>query len=131
MTTTAAARSAAAKAAKTATASRARKAADTLPNRVRAHREAADLSPKDLANRIGSDWTASTVRRIERGARKPSVGQIAQLAAALGVPAADLGFPAETLPQIPAEPRKKVATAQAAASPQKHNKLVVKRAQAT
>lgn len=75
--------------------SRARKAADSLPNRVRQHREKAALSPKELAAQIGGDWTASTVRRIERGARKPSSEQIARLADALRVPVADLGFNAE------------------------------------
>lgn len=67
-------------------AGRAHKPADSLPNRVRLHREAADISPKELAAKIGHGWTASTVRRIERGDRKATVGQQADLAAALGQP---------------------------------------------
>lgn len=109
---------AASKAAKKTTASRARKAADTLPNKVRQHREAADLSPKELAQRLGTDWTASTVRRIERGARKATIGQMAELGTALGQPASVL-FPASAaeqaeakataLPQVPLEKPGKAA----------------------
>lgn len=72
--------------------SRGKKDAATLPNRVRHYREATDLSPTELAAQIGPDWTASTVRRIERGARKPTPEQVARLATALGQPAATL-FP--------------------------------------
>lgn len=100
-------------AAKKSTASRARKAADTLPNKVRQHREAADLSPKDLAQRLGKDWSASTVRRIERGARKATPEQVAQLADTLQVPVAELGFTTATvdesaaaLPRVDATDRK-------------------------
>jgi hypothetical protein len=57
------------------------------------HREKADLSPNELAANIGGDWTARTIRRIERGARKATVAQQAELAAALGQPA-DVLFPA-------------------------------------
>jgi transcriptional regulator with XRE-family HTH domain len=84
---------------------RARKAADTLPNRVRLHREANELSPKDLAAKIGGNWTASTVRRIERGAKHATPEQQAQLAEALQV-SADSLFP-DALPSIPVEPRAK------------------------
>jgi ribosome-binding protein aMBF1 (putative translation factor) len=100
---------------KKAPASRVRKDAATLPNRARHLREAADLSPKDLALRLGKDWTASTVRRIERGARKATMEQIAQLADALAVPVADLGFTTATVddsavatPRLAGKPRKVV-----------------------
>jgi transcriptional regulator with XRE-family HTH domain len=43
-----------------------------------------------LAQQLGPDWSASTVRRIERGARKATPQQIAQLADALEVPVAQL-----------------------------------------
>lgn len=102
-----------------AAARRNRKPADSLPNRVRALREAAELSPKDLAAQIGTDWTASTVRRIERGARVATPQQVAQLADALSVPVADLGF---TLPTAPVEPQAKPA-----AKPVAKGKVVGKR----
>ncbi len=83
---------------------RARKAAAALPNRVRQHRENADLIAKELAAKIGGDWTASTVRRIERGARKATPQQVAQLADAVQVTVAKLSL---ALPSVPVEPQTK------------------------
>jgi transcriptional regulator with XRE-family HTH domain len=74
---------------------------------VRHYREAAGLSPKELARHIGPDWTASTVRRIERGARKATAGQMAELATALGQPAATL-FPDSPGPAPVADNKGKV-----------------------
>lgn len=81
-----------------------KKDAKGLPNNVRQHREKSELSPKDLAAKIGGDWTASTVRRIERGARKATPEQVALLADALQVPVAKLGL---ALPSVPVEPQTK------------------------
>ena len=90
---------------KAAATSRGRKDAASLPNRVRFHREKAEVSPKELAASIGGSWTASTVRRIERGAKQATAEQMAQLAATLKVPAADL-FP-DALPSVPVEAQAK------------------------
>lgn len=50
---------------------------------VRAQREAAGLSLRDLAERAGT--TAGAVSLVERGDRAPSLRMAAALAAALGV----------------------------------------------
>jgi len=86
---------------------RSKKDAKGLPNKVRQHREKAGMSPKELAAQIGGDWSASTVRRIERGARKASVQQMAELGKALDTPASTLfpteeSGPAKALPKVDA-----------------------------
>jgi ribosome-binding protein aMBF1 (putative translation factor) len=121
-----------AKAARKAANPRARKAADSLPNRVRAHREAAALSPKDLAQRLGKDWSASTVRRIERGSRKPTPEQITQLADTLAVPVAELGLTTATVDEIKAAtPRKSAAPRKVVATGKRTGKALATKADVT
>jgi len=61
-----------------------------LPTRLRRAREAAKLTPKAVVQKMGGDQ--ATVRAIEQGARIPTVGTIARLAAALRVSPAWLAY---------------------------------------
>ena len=61
-----------------------------LPSRLKAARRLGDIKHRPLAN--AAHIAPSTVGAIERGLQIPTVGKIAQLASALRVSAAWLGF---------------------------------------
>lgn len=72
--------------------------AEVPTNRLRQLREARSLSQQEVADRIGSPVTAHQVSRWERGLVVPQPRTRRALAQALGVPVADLGFPASPAP---------------------------------
>ena len=62
----------------------------TTGQRVRAAREAAELTQDELAERVGDGLTQSYVARLEAGKHDPTVPMLRRLAVALGCPLADL-----------------------------------------
>lgn len=81
-----------------------------LPNKVRALRMKASLTPAQLADKAGAGLTASFVRRIERGARQATTEQVTAIAKALGTAEAALGIKDATEAKAPRTPRAAKAT---------------------
>jgi transcriptional regulator with XRE-family HTH domain len=57
--------------------------AERFGEKLRALREAADMTQQDLADRVGVRW--ESVSRWERGTREPAWSDVLKLAEALGV----------------------------------------------
>ena len=56
---------------------------DSLPARIRAERQAQNLTLEELAQKAGVHWT--TLGKIERGQQLPSIALLAVLSEALGI----------------------------------------------
>ena len=54
-----------------------------IAKQIKAERNAADMSQQELATRAGMSIT--TLRRVETGSRPPTVGQVEDVARALGI----------------------------------------------
>jgi len=91
--------------------------AEWFAGRLKELREAAGMSQKELAERVGV--LREAVARWEAGNREPSWGNVLALAAALGVTCEAFNQePADRMPAGPGRPRKQAESAAAPAPKQ-------------